>query len=156
MREGLAHECKRCFKELKQTASLYEATRHLPNTLTLRFEELVEGGTSSFDSSVSRMLRFAGLAPSGGDVRGQARFSRLMASMQKHDLSRRPANTGTREAGHVSNKDEKASLRAALLEEGLGVADELRKLRQRMQYTSADGEGLEARKRRWRLAAMLK
>ena len=155
LKEGLAHECRRCIKEMKQMASLYEATRTDPHALTLRFEELVEGGAEGFDAGVRRLLLFAGLGPSTGDVRASARFGRMMQSMRKHDLSRRVV-LGRNTATHVSNASQKGALRALLLhDEGVGVAAELQRLRERLHYSSDVEEAASVRRRRWRVAGVL-
>ena len=165
LREGLATECRRCFKELRQMASLYEATARTPRTLTVRFEEL----TDAYDATVSRMLEFAGLA-SGDAVRSRARFEKLLVATRKHDLSRRAATSiGVRTAGHVSDASQKAELRSLLLQPSVGVASEVRELRRRMGYEEAGKMGMPskpdvdvaraesaaaARQRRWLLTTM--
>ena len=158
LREGLATECRRCFKELRQTASLYEATRRAPHALTLRFEELSEK-PAAFDASVRRLLRFGGLSPAAGDVRGGARFARLLAQMRKHDLSRRAPAAGSFTSGHVSNASQKGALRTLLLDEGVGVAAELRRLRERLDYGGGAGAragepSMQEQLRKWRLASI--
>lgn len=154
LREGLAYECKRCVKELRQMASLYEATRTDARSLTLRFEELVESGPSAFDASVRRMLLFAGLGARAGDVRDAARFGRLMSAMRKHDLSRRTV-LGTRTSGHVSNASQKGVLRELLLRDpAMGLTTELQRLRDRLHYGASD-EAQGVRRRRWRVAAVV-
>ena len=109
--------------------------------------------TSPFDESIASLLAFAGLGPSGGDVRGHARYARTVGLLRKHDLARRAPVVGTRLSGHVSNASAKAALRTLLLDDASGVAAELRHLRERLDYGGE--EDVEARRRRWRLAAMV-
>ena len=160
-REGVAFECRRCFKELKQAATLYEATRGSPRALTLRLEELVELSALKrglFDATLRRVLGFAGLAPAAWDVRGSARWRRLLAALRRHDTARwghkeqGPQPRGMRVQSHVSNASQKGALRALLLDEKVGVATELRKLRERLDY--GDEADADARLRRWRLGGL--
>lgn len=160
---GLGTECRRCFKELRQTAQLYEASAHQPTTLTIRFEDLER----RFEPTVRRLFTFAGAA-GNGEPRAKARFEALVTAALKHDVSRRgspaaaakevahPIRTRT-QALHVSNSSEKGALRALLLDPSLGVSAELRRLRLKLGYApaagnTADGDGAEARHRRWVLA----
>ena len=83
--------------------------------------------------------------------------------MRKHDLTRRAPNAGNREGGHVSDASEKGALRTMLLDEAVGVAGELRRLRERLHYIeqpspggSTGGGGAAARRRwAWTLATMV-
>ena len=78
--------------------------------------------------------------------------------MRKHDLSRRAPPAGSRTSSHVSNSSQKAALRALLLDERVGVAPELKRLRARLDYAAPNGEARagepEHERRRWRLASL--
>ena len=149
--EGLVFECRRCYKELRQAAALFEASATLPHVLTVRLEEL----EAEYDATTRRMLLFGGMLGSDG-VRSWPRFERLLGSTRRHDLSRRAPNAGNREIVHVSNSSQKAAMRALLLDESHGVATELNVLRVRLGYTDQPGavESYAARRRRWMLQSL--
>ena len=86
-------------------------------------------------------------------MRGAVRYSRLLSTMRKHDLSRRAPATGSRQAGHVSNASQKGTLRALLLDKASGVATELQRLREQLDYHATDDAA--ARRRRWRLGTVV-
>ena len=55
---GLAVECRRSMKELRQMAELYQATRRAGAVLTMRFEQIEAG----FDDAMRKVFAFAGAA----------------------------------------------------------------------------------------------
>ena len=78
--------------------------------------------------------------------------------MRKHDLSRRAPAAGSFTSGHVSNASLKGALRTLLLDEGVGVAAELRRLRERLDYGGGAGAragepSMQEQLRKWRLAS---
>lgn len=154
LRDGLAAECRRCFKELRQTAALYEATRRDPRVLTIRFEQLAD----DYDSTVHRMLGFLGLAD-GDPLRAAARFGRLVERARRFDLSRNAPN-GDRLQGHVSNSSQKAELRALLLDPAAGLFTELQALRGRLgypaQFVAAVPSATAELQQQWRRATMIR
>lgn len=147
-RQGVQTECRRCFKELRQAANLFEASATRPATLTIHYEQV----EANFEAAVRRVFSFAG-AEGGGDARARARFEQLLGVMRKHDLSRRAPNAQTKEAGHVSNSSQKAGLRAMLLDSAF--APELQRLRQRLGYAGREGTAASAAiGRQWMLNSL--
>ena len=101
--EGVVFECKRMILELVETALVYNATRDLPNTLTVRLEDF----TLRFDDTTRRLFTFLDS--------GQYTDT-LVEAATKFDLARTPVGNFT-DAKHVSAASTKQPLRDALMQD---------------------------------------
>ena len=150
---GLAVECRRSMKELRQMAELYQATRRAGAVLTLRFEDIEAG----FDDAMRKVFAFAGAARDSAAPRDVDRMRLLLTAAARHDLGRSARDLGA----HVSNASQKAPLRAMLQRPGDALAGELRRLRRDLDYPveTEVGSGVVvdgALRRRWLLATTAK
>ena len=101
--EGVRFECKRMVLELVETALVFNATRGMPNCLTLRLEEFAK----DFDGTARRLFAFLGSGTSLTEV--------LVNSSAKYDLARAPPE----DSRHVSTPTSKQPLRDMVLSDAL-------------------------------------
>ena len=117
--EGVRFECMRMALELVETALVYNATRSLTNTLTLRLEDF----SHHYDSTMGRLFTFLGSGPF---------VESLVKAAAPFDLARAPAE----DARHVSASSSKQPLRDMVMSDPrLGTL--LGELRELLGYSDA-------------------
>lgn len=125
--DGVRFECMRMALELVETALVYNATRGLTNTLTVRLEDF----SREYDGTMRRLFTFLG---SGLYVES------LVKAAAVYDLARAPAE----DTRHVSASSSKQPLRGMVLSDPrIGrLVGELRRL---LGYGAADKNGSSRR-----------
>lgn len=126
--EGARFECKRMILELVETALVFNATRGLHSSLTLRLEDF----SKDFDGTARHLFAFLGSGPSLTEA--------LVNASAKYDLAR---GSTPEDARHVSAATSKQPLRDMVLSDTL-LGKLMGDLRTLLNYHHANSKSISS------------